>query len=363
MAKTRCFLCGGRVSNGVCTECGMPQRQHVKDYDLNKSDCDDKPLTHVHEDVSYRTDRSYKQSTYAERQRKTEYRKATGKSSGKLVGIIVVIIVILIVVSVINNAVINNARLTIKDMFDNEFDLDWNENQDDTWTEDYSALTLDDAEYDYAVYDIPEEGAAYDAYLAAGTYKVGCHLPEGTYDLLVLYGYGTIDVEDDENGCYIYEWLDSNEDGGYGQIYNLRLYQGAKVYVSDGVELKLSTTNAQSEKMLEGVPNTLTETVSVGNEPLQAGRDFPAGVYDIYSMEGSGVVDIYVSWDEDDDQDYTYLDSEMLQSVDDADSEGRMEGYALKICNVELEDGMYIDGNGMPLELIPSDIVFPQEGE
>ena len=50
MGKMRCFLCGGRVANGVCTECGMPQQRHETNHDLNKNDCDGKTLPHVHED-------------------------------------------------------------------------------------------------------------------------------------------------------------------------------------------------------------------------------------------------------------------------------------------------------------------------
>lgn len=49
MGAVRCFLCGGRVSNGVCTECGMPQRKRSEEYNLNNSPCDAGPMTHVHD--------------------------------------------------------------------------------------------------------------------------------------------------------------------------------------------------------------------------------------------------------------------------------------------------------------------------
>lgn len=366
MAKLRCFLCGGKVSNGVCTECGMPQRQHVEDYDLNKSDCDDKPLTHVHDEDFYQKEASYRQPAYAERQRKKEYQKASGTQAGKPMGIILVVVVIVVVIciaSVISAVRETAAPLTDdtswKYIFHNEFDFD----REDGSTEDRSELILDDMEYEYALYSMPENGAAYDTYLTAGNYTAGCQLPEGTYELKVLYGNGTIDVEDSDNNIYIYEWLDSSTEEGYGQIVNLQLYQGAEVRISDGLELKLSSTNAQSQKLLEGIPNALTETVAVGNEPLMAGRDFPAGVYDIYSAEGFGVVDIYEESDDAGEENYIYLISQLLQSEEDADSEGRMEDYAAAVRNIILEEGMYVDGNGMPLELIPSETVYPQEGE
>lgn len=363
MAKIRCFLCGGRVANGVCTECGMPQRQHAENYNLNKSDCDGKPLTHVHDDCSYRTEKDHRQPTYAERQRKKEYRKASGSRAGKQTGMIVLIVVIVVLIagsvaSSVGKSMIED-KLFVSDRFDNDFDLDWGQESEEV----YGPLTLDDSEYVDAIYDIPESGVSYEAYLAAGNYQAGCQIPEGTYKLVVIYGCGEITVENDEQGIYISEWLDYEEAQGYSEIDHLKLYQGSQIQVSGGVELRLLTENAQSQKMAEDVPNELTESVMVDGGPLLAGKDFPAGVYDIYGVDGFGVVDLYRDADDDMEWEYDYIDSQLLQSSDDADTNGRMEDYALKISNVELNEGVYIDADDMSLELIPSETVFLQEGE
>ena len=50
MAK--CQLCGGKICNGRCSLCGWIN-QDKKEYLLNKSSCDDKPLTHVHREQSF----------------------------------------------------------------------------------------------------------------------------------------------------------------------------------------------------------------------------------------------------------------------------------------------------------------------
>ena len=46
-----CRLCGGRLSGGICTECGLDNRKSDEMYQdiLNKSSCDGENLTHVHE--------------------------------------------------------------------------------------------------------------------------------------------------------------------------------------------------------------------------------------------------------------------------------------------------------------------------
>ena len=50
MAK--CQLCGGKIRDGRCSLCGWIS-QDKKEYLLNKSSCDDKPLTHKHQEQNF----------------------------------------------------------------------------------------------------------------------------------------------------------------------------------------------------------------------------------------------------------------------------------------------------------------------
>lgn len=50
MAK--CQLCGGKIRDGRCSLCGWIN-QNQKEYLLNKSSCDGKPLTHVHREETF----------------------------------------------------------------------------------------------------------------------------------------------------------------------------------------------------------------------------------------------------------------------------------------------------------------------
>ena len=46
----KCILCGGKLRNGICTECGMDNNKTDAAYraQLNSSQCEGAPLTHVH---------------------------------------------------------------------------------------------------------------------------------------------------------------------------------------------------------------------------------------------------------------------------------------------------------------------------
>ena len=72
MAK--CQLCGGKIRDGRCSLCGWIN-QDKKEYLLNKSSCDDKPLTHKHQEQNFgsfqNTEKKTKTSKASSVQKKT----------------------------------------------------------------------------------------------------------------------------------------------------------------------------------------------------------------------------------------------------------------------------------------------------
>ena len=66
MAK--CQLCGGKIRDGRGSLCGWIN-QDKKDYLLNKSSCDDKPLTHVHREENF--------GSFQRTEKKTKTQKAS----------------------------------------------------------------------------------------------------------------------------------------------------------------------------------------------------------------------------------------------------------------------------------------------
>lgn len=77
--KKSCTLCGGKLKDGICTECGMDNRKSDEMYQkaLNQSDCKNMRLSHVHTDKKAEP---YESSVInqARRQEKTQ---DTGKKS------------------------------------------------------------------------------------------------------------------------------------------------------------------------------------------------------------------------------------------------------------------------------------------
>ncbi|MGN0510292.1 MAG: hypothetical protein ACI4GE_01935 [Lachnospiraceae bacterium] len=86
MAK--CQLCGGKIRNGRCSLCGWIN-QDKKEYLLNKSRCDDKPLTHVHQEENFgsfqKTEKKTKTAKTSSVQKKTASynQRKTPKTSGR----------------------------------------------------------------------------------------------------------------------------------------------------------------------------------------------------------------------------------------------------------------------------------------
>ena len=60
MFGKRCTLCGGKLdSNNICMECGLDNNKSEQNYQINRSGCDDLPLTHVHRETEKEQRRRY----------------------------------------------------------------------------------------------------------------------------------------------------------------------------------------------------------------------------------------------------------------------------------------------------------------
>lgn len=387
MAKIRCFLCGGRVSGGVCTECGMPQRQHAQNYYLNESSCDNGPLTHVHHEYegtskntyANREHRKEKRSSYAKKER----RKESGNPAAKLAAAVIVVVVILVVTSIIANVATSMVGIrgiisNLMSSFESE-EVSFPEEIQNMF--DSSHLEVDDSNYDYVMYELEGIGDIADEPLFAGYFVVGYNLPEGTYELEVLSGKGDIMVEDWDNGIYLYEFLDVEGEDGYKRISNLRLYNGAAIKVLGSVQMRLFCDNAGAE--IPCIENPLGDTPDMrllGGEMYQAGVDFPAGTYD-FTLSGTyDYVDIFTLAEDtailEDGETYdyeyeNYIDCFFMVDPLLGETEGAimeydwaLEEYASYVVNVTIEEGTYVRINDPEnvLYMTPSAFVVPEEG-
>lgn len=355
MAKIRCFLCGGRVSGGTCTECGMPQRQHAQNYYLNESKCDNKPLTHVHDEY----DKSRNRDTYANREHRKEQRKQSGKFPLKAIAAIIVILCLLASVGAILAGVrsVNSAVKDILEDFD-AFEIIEEYPTEEIFSEEYKDIPED--AYAFVNYELTETNVFHDDTLLAGNYIVGYHIPEGVYSIALEEGYGTMELDDSNQAIYLYEYMDYTHEDGPSIIYNLRLYDGAVLRLTGDGEFYLTTDHAGVTKELK--KNTQEEIFVVGTDPIQAGVDFPAGTYDFILR---GDLDYISTFILDNQGNESYYWSYLIKGDDVDEYDNEYGDYANRICNINIEAGTYvhIDNVGNVLELVPSEYVAPQEGE
>lgn len=270
--KKTCSLCGGKLDrNHRCLECGLDNTKNDNRYEgrLNKNVCDSLPMTHIHEGNRARPV-SHHQKTQPKKQQK----------GSKIARNIVAGVIVLNLVSAIF-PLIGDVRQDITQEFSDMGGM-------------YIGEMFEDDIYAYAAYDIPEDGEAYKTTLGPGIYKVGVHIPEGTYSVTgdTLNWFDVIDKENQ-----IYHSFDI--EGEENVAEDVRLYQGAFLKVPISMEFQFFSENAQIEKMVTQ-ENPLTDAVAV-TETMTAGTDFPAGMYDVLyvpnSEEEYGNMDYVISLD------------------------------------------------------------------
>lgn len=278
MKKRRCSLCGGKLVNNKCVECGLDNSKSDVCYQKNESRCNYEPLTHVHEKREEKKElysfKERKQSVQKQIQKQAakNYQKAYNKK-GKRVGTIVAVLGILIILV--------NGVSEIR-----------NDHGVDKWI---NGSTSDYSDYEYNPYALvensfPENGEMFDEIYTGGEYIVGLHIPEGQYQVETLSGDGVILLDDDENHIYYSEFLSEvEEEQSVKKIEDFRLFTGAKISVSPQLKVRFVSENAQILNMTAGIANPLTERVELQlEEPAIAGTDFPAGVYDVTFRKPNG---------------------------------------------------------------------------
>ena len=255
MFGRRCTLCGGKLnSQNICTECGLDNSKSDQRYRLNQSDCDNQPMTHVHED-------------------KEEKKEKKGKKKQKK-GTVIRVIILLFVLFGILGPIVENIYENVRDTF-------------------YSYEADDDYErwdpYAYVEEELPDTGETVELDLESGQYIVGLHIPAGYYKVKVNDEFDTLDVTDDINGIYLYEY----EGRADNCLDDIRLYDGAKLTIMTETAMTLRTDNAQP--LNAGMANPQTEEyVLEPEETYVMGTHFDAGVYDVMVMDGTGTVDVTI---------------------------------------------------------------------
>lgn len=406
--KKSCYLCGGKLVNGRCVECGLDnERNAQKKYRLNESSRDREVRIRYEEsrfgntgDENLRRERARNEAARAERTRaaggskQTSGQSATGRSSGVNSEISLQRIReqagraacqisapvksawntgkenvqgtaggasfrsgrtagsaepggrrgIVLVVVVIVAVIVVSGISSVIS------DI----SSDDQWTWDNLDWGDDSSDYEYDPYEyvdaqLSDTGETYDLDLTSGEYVVGVHLPEGNYSASLTQGTGYMNVTDDENGIYLYQSFGYEEE--YDEVTemdDIRLFDGAIVdFSGDGI-LSLHTDTAQTQDM-SWEENPLTESVQLSTGGTYvAGENFPEGVYDITASEWTTVEYSLYLGDIYDDEELNYWQNSLWFSGDDAE-----DVYH----NVVLPAGTEISSDTAAVMLVPSPVI------
>ena len=304
----KCSLCGGRVVNGRCEECGMPippehtytlrgesahyhrvngedvlhrvrptgSRPKVEGYD------DEERTAHVHESGTDRHNapRPAVRTARVEHHIEAPSRRRRSANVAWLI-IVVALFLILPMLQVLLQREIGSSVSEPVPEFSEE-----------------QAIEADSNAYDDLRGTVPAAGADWDGDLTAGLYTVGQDLPEGTYTIQCAESNTSIDLHivSDEYGVEIYEDLSSN---GYDAIDSERddvsLPTGTVLFLSGNGTLYFHSSNAQVDALpTETAPNPLVSdaayTLSDSDDSLYllVGEDIEPGVYDVTCTAGTG---------------------------------------------------------------------------
>ena len=300
--RNTCSLCGGKLKDGICTECGMDNRKSDAVYKsaLNQSDCANMKFSHVHEDgkaqayekprmnQTRKPEKEKSEDSATEKARdkgaascSASQHQSTGaytprtftqgqKQGKKSIGLILIIGIIVVgVIFLLVNGISNmDSPETTDEIWDDDF-----------FAEDEENLQNEDDQFAGANGSLDEDGEVWEEELMAGMYVVGIDIPEGEYTLTGKEGssYGVFDKEHS---------ISDNRRFGEEDVYqveNVELFQGALVCVDGLYPVNFSTKNAQTQDMGTREANPLTESYEFSGTAV-AGEDFPEGTYDVYAV-------------------------------------------------------------------------------
>ncbi len=313
MFENKCRLCGGKVSRGICVECGLDQRKThatiIKDYDDEKSDTATPP--------------NYKQK--AKLLKWGVIILVGGNILGGLVGMI-------------TSSFSRIADLTEQEVFFSQEEIvSKQEEIVDNCNYLFHAFQTAEITNEYATDNItlPTSGETFTISLESGFYEVGVDLPTGIYQV-----EGMIDSaiqilnEDYKKSSYDIIYDDQVVDGGKSYPVEVYLMEGTVFYISDG-EFQFTSELADVVSMEPIEEAEITDKYYITETEL-VGVNIPEGFYDI------SVPNNHRSWSEviypnDEDSNSIILNLNTYQQLEEYDTRKEV------IRNVPLWEGITLE--------------------
>lgn len=186
------------------------------------------------------------------------------------------------------------------------------------------------------------ETIVYETELTDGNYTAGIDFPAGRYTVTAIAGKGNVSSSNMFSGG-LNETMAAVEDDMYiSEFKNATFDDGVVLEVKNGVTIKIHSDKADAKPLKKRVqPNT--ETVRLTNGYYYAGEDFPAGVYDVVAVEGTGNVSSDNMWDG---------GINAMMGISDG---SWADLYSKEYKNIDLPEGTELEvSNGVTVDLVPS---------
>ena len=333
MKYDKCTICNEKLRNGVCPMCGYDFKRLERGQRTGScSDYGTRPNIEPKSSMTKQHKRVY-------RQFRTEEKGRVGKFIRLVLSLVVIFVVFLDAVGEVDiGTLIKNAQIYMS------------EDGKKKWTK-----TMPDFTYENADYALEKTGKSFSVRLSSGRYIVGLDLPEGNYTMTGEGDDLTFSANNDAQYVNINEQFTDKEvleANRYTEVKNIRLSQGSLVDVSGKGSIYCKTSDANLKKMEKPGENTLSEEVKVFSV-LTAGKEFPAGTYDVVAVEGNGSFEFTFEQDKDDE----YGTNSIWLSED---SQGENPN---KYVNLELTEGTKIEvlsEEYLDVKLVPSKRVRPE---
>lgn len=307
----KCSLCGGRVVNGRCEECGLPippehtytlrgesahyhrvngedvlhrvrpsgSRPKVDGYDEEES------TAHLHENGSDRhaAPRPVVRTARVEHHIEAPSKRRRSTNAAWLIIVLALFMILPVLYTALQREIFTGAS--------GSFPAESAEEQ---------AFEEQAAEYSNAYDDlrplVPANGVDWDGDLPAGLYVVGQDLPEGTYTITCAEDGTSMELQlvNDACGVEVYEYLSSYDAEEAGRD-DIPLPAGTVLFLTGNNALSFHSSNARvdalpTETALNPVAGDMNYTLYPDAETLYltVGEDIEPGVYDVICTAGSG---------------------------------------------------------------------------
>ena len=306
----KCSLCGGRVVNGRCEECGMPippehnytlRGESAHYHRVNGEDVlhrvrpsggrptvdgydDEERTAHVHESGTDRHEapRPTVRTARAEFHIEAPSKRKRSTNVAWLIIVLALFIILPMLQTVLGRLLFDDTSVSVPA---------------ESATESAEEQSV---EYKNAYDDlrplVAADGVDWDGDLPAGMYVVGQDLPEGNYTIKCAEDNTSMEIQlvNDANGVEIYEDLSSYSAEASGRD-DIPLPAGTVLFLTGNNALYFHSSNAQVDALpTETAPNPVVGDLEYTLSPdadtlyLTVGEDIEPGVYDVTCTAGSG---------------------------------------------------------------------------